>query len=407
MLQNKLKKLLWTGLIVVWLSHLIGVFTPEVGFDAVWYHLPVAKAIIKAGRLVYLPELYQSVNPLISDLIFTVGYFLGGELGVKVVAYFFGLSLSVSLYQLARQFLSKKWALWVCLVVSTFQVVAWQSSSFYVDVAKASWEVWSLYFLLRWGRTTGVSRTKNLLFSAIFFGFSLGTKLFSLLLWPWWLGIVWWRRNQKLQAWLECLLFGLVSVLPPLPFYWFAWRTTGHPFYSLVVHLKQLGRIGAGVSLWAHLGQRSLVLYQLPVRLLLARDYASLILIVFLPFLIKFRHRIWRQKEKRILLLFTIWQVIIWWYLPPLSTRYALSGFVVWALLSVQVVAWQVKDKPDYYLPLLITLTMSFLVSFAPRFYVNYRSWRYLSGQQTKKQYLQQFLDGNIDQPLKAWHQVF
>lgn len=211
--QNKLEKILWLGLIVVWFSHLVGVFTPEVGFDAVWYHLPVAKAIMEQGSLVYLPELYQSVNPLLSDLFFTIGYWLGGELGAKVVAYFFGLSLIVASYKLSRQFLTKTWSLWLILLVSTFQVIAWQSSSFYVDVAKASWELWSLHCLLRWWYEW---QPRQLIASGLLFGFSLGTKLFSLILWPLMVVFVW------SAGLLPSLIFTISSLLPALPFYWFA-----------------------------------------------------------------------------------------------------------------------------------------------------------------------------------------
>jgi hypothetical protein len=149
-MQKILEKAIFILVILTWMSHLVQVFTPEVGFDAVWYHLPVIKAILEQQKLVFIPDFYQSANPLLSDLIFGIGFFFAGELGSKIVAYLFGVALIVSSYILSRKFLNKFWSLVVVLIISTFQVVAWQSASFYVDVAKAFWEISSLVFLLKW-----------------------------------------------------------------------------------------------------------------------------------------------------------------------------------------------------------------------------------------------------------------
>ena len=174
-MQKLLEKATIVLLILIWMSHLVQVFTPEAGFDAVWYHLPVVKAISEQKKLVFIPELYQSTNPLFSDLIFGVGFIFAGELGSKIVAYLFGLAVIVSSYILSRKLLNRSWSLIVILTVSTFQVVAWQSASFYVDVAKAFWEISSILTLLRWKDT---QQRKWLFVSALLFSASLATKLF-------------------------------------------------------------------------------------------------------------------------------------------------------------------------------------------------------------------------------------
>ena len=400
-MQKLLEKVIIALLILSWLSHLVQVFTPEVGFDAVWYHLPVVKAILEQQQLVFLPELYQSVNPLGSDLIFGTGYFFAGELGAKVVAYLFGLGLVIVSYILSTKFLNRFWSLIVILTISTFQVIAWQSASFYVDVAKAFWEVSSLIFLIKWQVE---QRQKWLIMAALLFGASLATKLFSLFLLPIFLGLVFiWSQRHKIRS-LGSFLAS--SLLLPLPFYLFAYLKTGQPFFSFSQHLIKLAEIGGDSSLLIYLWQRTKLLIFLPVELVLAKDYTSFVLILFLPVLFLFIQKLTKNQLLLGISIFTIYQVLLWWYLPPLSTRYALSGFITWTTLSIWGVAQLSKQNPRFYQPILATIFLAVLINLAPRAMVNLRSSRYLLGTQTKTEYIRQFLDGHIDQHLTSWYQL-
>ena len=400
-MQKILEKAIIVSLILNWLSHLVQVFTPEVGFDAVWYHLPVTKAIIEQQKLVFLPNLYQSVNPLLSDLIFGIGYFFAEELGAKVLAYLFGLLLVAFTYLLSKIFLNKFWSLVVVLIVSTFQVVAWQSSSFYVDVAKAFWEVGSLLVLIKWFEN---KKLKWLILSALLFGASLATKLFSLFLLPVFLWLVFfWSEKNKIMNFFKFLLTTLVL---PLPFYIFAYLKTGNPFFSFHQHLIKLGEIGGNSSPLAYLWKRTQLLPFLPAEVVMARDYTSFLLILFLPVIFVFFKKIRKDKLLLGISIFSIFQVILWWYLPPLSTRYALSGFVTWTIISIWGVAELSQKNAKFYFPILLTIFLSVAVNLAPRFFVNIRSFQYILGNQSKHQYIRQFYDGHIDQHLKSWYLI-
>jgi 4-amino-4-deoxy-L-arabinose transferase-like glycosyltransferase len=400
-MQKLLEKATIVLLILIWMSHLVQVFTPEVGFDAVWYHLPVVKAISEQKKLVFIPELYQSTNPLFSDLIFGVGFIFAGELGSKIVAYLFGLAVIVSSYILSRKLLNRSWSLIVILTVSTFQVVAWQSASFYVDVAKAFWEISSILTLLRWKDT---QQRKWLFVSALLFSASLATKLFSLFLLPVFLCLVIiWSKKEKIR---NLLSFTLGLLILPIPFYLWSFINTGHPFYSFSQHLIKLGEIGGNDSLVSYIWQRTLLLPLLPAKLVIARDYTSFLLALFLPVVFWFHNTIAKNKTLLGLSIFTIGQVMLWWYLPPLSTRYALSGFISWTIISIWSVARLSQKDSRFFKPILITALLSIVINFAPRILVNLRSLQYLSGEQTKTQYIRQFFDGNIDQHLTRWHQL-
>ena len=69
-----MKKLdrLWLGLIIVQaLVNLIGALGPELGFDALWYHLTEAKLFLQRGSIAPLPGnlLYWSGLPRLGEMI--------------------------------------------------------------------------------------------------------------------------------------------------------------------------------------------------------------------------------------------------------------------------------------------------------------------------------------------------
>lgn len=406
------KILLIPSLLIIWLSHLLQVFVPETGFDALWYHLPVIKAIIENKGLIYLPDLYQSINPLFSDLYFALGYILAGDLGTKVVAYLFSLGLIFASYKLAKKFLDSFWTLLLILLISTFQVITWQSASFYVDIAKAFFEISSLLLLYHFVFEGSLiiegenkKEKKYLLISALLFGASLATKLFSLFLLPIYLILVFiFSKKEKMK---NSIIFLLTSLIFPLPFYLFAYLKTGNPFYSFIVHIEKLGEIGGNSSITSYLLNRIIKLPQSLFELFLNKDYVSFIFLLFLPIIIYLTTDNYKKvfkKKNLFLFIFAIFQYLLWWFLPPTSSRYAISGFIVLTFFYFKMINYFIKENKNYLLPIIISILLSAMINFAPRIIVNMRSLKYILHLQTKEQYLKQFLDGSIDNNLKEWH---
>ena len=410
-------KLLVALVILVWLSHLIQVFVPETGFDAVWYHLPTITKVIAARGLTYDPTLPQTLNPLASDLFFLIGFLVLGETGAKVVAYLFGLFVLIISYQLARFFLSKTWSLAVCLQISLLQVVAWQSASVYVDNAKAVWELSALLVLLLFSlkaqqknttkkMTTVLTNSRASWYvvgAGLLFGMSLGTKYFSWLLVPALMTSVWLIRRN----WKDILLFSAVMVVPPLPFLIHAYQATGDAFQMVTIHIKSFGTLGGKSSVLNQLIFRTLELPLSFVKVITVRDYLSPLFIFILPTCyVAVKH--WRSTDIKIkiLWLFSVNQWLVWWFVPPLSTRYALAGFItLLILITISLVNMAKQHRQGEGTLLYLYLALA-LVMLTPRLYVNYRSSRYILGYQSKEAYIRQFFDGSIDVNLIKWHKL-
>lgn len=385
------EKIILIAIVAWWLLHLIQVFTPETGFDAVWYHLPLAKVVNEAHRFIGTLEFYQSFNPQFSDSFFYLGFAAIGEVGTKIVAYLFGLSTIVVTYFLSKKVLNKTWSLLVVLLISGFQVISWQSASFYVDVAKAYWELSSLLFLL--------SKPQQILKAGFSFGASLATKLFSIALLPVMILITLLQDGKK-----TAIHFSVAAISVALPFYIFAYQISGNPFYSLFEHVSKLQEIGGSDSTINYIVLRTVQLPLSLYQMIVNREYTTPLLLLFIPLVITYWEKLHKDKLLFSLTIFSLYQLALWWWLPPTSVRYALSGFITATIVTVTLVNWFAKQHKLPHNIIVLFLILCGLLFMPIRVYVAARSAAYLLHLQTKDQYLKQFLDGNIDTHLKKWH---
>jgi hypothetical protein len=89
------------------LVNLAGVLGPELGFDALWYHLTLPKIYLQNHSIFYVPGglLYYSAMPKLAETLYIVGLAFGNEIFVKLIHFFFGILSLFALYKLSRKFL--------------------------------------------------------------------------------------------------------------------------------------------------------------------------------------------------------------------------------------------------------------------------------------------------------------
>src|SRR4030043_1547860 len=99
------------------LVNLMGVFGPELSFDALWYHLTLPKIYLTWGRIFYLPSglLYYSASPQLVEMLFIPALKFLGSWGPKLVHYLFGIGAIIVAYKIYRKFISVKYSLVACL----------------------------------------------------------------------------------------------------------------------------------------------------------------------------------------------------------------------------------------------------------------------------------------------------
>lgn len=128
-----MKKWLKILLIVQILVNLVGALGPELGFDALWYHLTEAKLFLAHRSLAPIPGnlLYWSGLPRLGEIIYM---FLPG----KLVHWAFGVLCAFLIYRLA--------GIAAALLFYSTLLVGWLSTSAYVDLITTAFLLAAVYF---------------------------------------------------------------------------------------------------------------------------------------------------------------------------------------------------------------------------------------------------------------------
>ena len=215
--MKKLDKVFFGFIILQALVNLVGALGPELGFDALWYHLTEAKLFLARGSIAPIPGnlLYWSGLPRLGEIIYL---FVPG----KLVHWAFGLLAAYFVYRLGGMVSALLW-------YSTL-LVGWLSTSAYVDLMVTACLLGAVVY----------RRGKRVL----------------------WLVLA---GAVKLQALVYNLAITLVpwAVLGYLPFMLINWYSTGNPVYPF----------GAGLGVeqdwlfngWAYWLSRPLRLFFDPV----------------------------------------------------------------------------------------------------------------------------------------------
>lgn len=208
-----------TPLIALVILNLVLVFMPEIGFDALWYHLTLPKLWLLKHQW-YFPGglLYYSAMPRLSETLFIPLISLFGTFGPKLLQFLSGIFICIYIWKIAADL--KMRPLSRLVSISCFYatwLVSWESGSAYIDLIRSFLEVAALYYALR----------RSWWLSGLLIGLAIGTKwfaLFTLVL------------LSTIFSW-QVLPIALITAAP-----WFAIALiyTGNPIYPI------FGRIPTG-----------------------------------------------------------------------------------------------------------------------------------------------------------------
>ncbi len=199
------------------LLNFIGIFTPELGFDALWYHLTLPKLWLLKHRY-YFPGglLYYSAMPRLAETIFIPLIKYSGFIGPKAVQFLAGLTTCYLIKKITHKYTQSIFYSWLAVILfyATW-IVSWQSSSSYIDLIRTSLETTALYFLTVYNK-----KPQNWILAGFFIGLAIGTKWLSLL-----------------SLFLYMLIFNTAILGPALliasPWFYIAYRFTHNPIFPL------------------------------------------------------------------------------------------------------------------------------------------------------------------------------
>ncbi|MBI2310250.1 hypothetical protein HYU90_00255 [Candidatus Collierbacteria bacterium] len=351
------------------LINLLGVFMPELGFDALWYHLTLSKLFLMKHQW-YIPGglYYYSAMPRLAELIGLPFLALFGYIGPKFVQFVSGLIASLLIYRLAKRFTQDK--LLSLAAVNLFYatwLVSWQSSSAYVDLVRTLFELSALFIILK----SRFLNHKSIILTGLFMGLAIGVKWHAL-------------GTLALLSFIFTPAIIPTALLIASPWFLIAFHFTGnplHPLFERFMTATQLSQVSP--HFYAPLSiLRRLVLS--PVFLTKpADDFLSPV--TGMVYLISFFGLISSNKTIRKVSLFGILGTFLLLLTPPPSTRYFLPYFPALIIVSVYILS---QLKNIYSNLFVVIFSLSAFLIFGLRLYAFAKYLPYLSGKLSQNQFL-------------------
>jgi hypothetical protein len=225
---------------------LVCALAPEIEYDALWYHIGLPKIWMQHGALVDLPSEFVSLYPMTWELLFGAALALGGPVAPKLL-HFSCMLMCAALVQCACRRYFPGCSPWLATAFFiSVPTVLWEASTAYLDLALALHLGLALYGLLRFFDTAD---RRWFVLSALHLGLASATKhlaLFGGVILTAGLAVFLWRRwGSPIRSGLVAAGFGLLSLVPALPWYLRSFRATGNPVFPF-----STGIFGAPEDRW-------------------------------------------------------------------------------------------------------------------------------------------------------------
>lgn len=223
------------------LVNLIGALGPELAFDALWYHLTLPKIFLMDKSLHHIGGglLYYSDMPKLGEMLFTAALAFDSEILAKMSQFAFGLMTVLAIYKVSRKFFDPRISILACVLFYANLVVAWESTTAYVDLIRTFFEIMAVRGFLNWLET---KEKKWFIESACLVGLAIATKLIAIGTLVIFIFLIFiYSKNNKLSLLSSIKLAGefcSIAVLISLPWFVLAFLSTGNPLYPLFSHYE-------------------------------------------------------------------------------------------------------------------------------------------------------------------------
>lgn len=208
---------------------------PERGHDALVMHLFIPSQIAQNHLWGFDVTRYLwASTPMFGDIIFSIGYMLGGELSARLINFCFAILLAQLVGLHARWAGASETGIkWSSLIFLSTSVIFLENSSLYVDLVWSSFILAGSFILLQFLTKEGAENEGQLLICASFLGFALSCKAQTLLVLPplailFLISYKHWSPFCKISTILKASLLFFLIACPP---YAASLILTGNPLF--------------------------------------------------------------------------------------------------------------------------------------------------------------------------------
>lgn len=365
----------------------IGLFGPEIGFDAVWYHLTFSKLYLQYHTIFHIPGgvFFYSDMPKLTEMLYTAGLAFGSDFFPKAMQYFFGLLCCIALYKTARKFFSPSIAILAPVIFYSNLVVGWESISAYIDLSWAFFQAMTLWALLQWMET---KKREHFIMVGIIAGLSMTTKILSGASVALFVAFLLWYEHATLGLLpriQRASTFLFLALVVPLPWLVFSYIHTGNPFYPLFSATLPL------IKPWQILTPPFFVT-SLWTTFARGSDPVNPLYLISVPFLVVYWKKLIREYS---VLVFLGIGGFIAWYITPQSGggRYALAYMPMFTLLLLALIA---VLSTGWKKAFIIAGIFCLVISIGYRAIANYKFLPVITGKETKAYFLSTHLDFSL-----------
>jgi Dolichyl-phosphate-mannose-protein mannosyltransferase len=151
---------------------------PVTDGDALCYHLQVPKAFLIRGSVGFLPDLHETVYPLVTELLYALALEIRGPVACRGIQWFLGLALAANVTALARPTLGCR-AWWAGAVILLVPAVSNGMTAPLNDVALAAFGTAAIF---AWTRLHEQPSYRAAITAGLFAGLAAGVKYPALVL---------------------------------------------------------------------------------------------------------------------------------------------------------------------------------------------------------------------------------
>jgi Dolichyl-phosphate-mannose-protein mannosyltransferase len=160
------------------LATAVAAVAPVTDGDALCYHLQVPKAFLIKGSIGFLPDLHESVYPLVTELLYALALEIRGPVACRGIQWFLGLVLAANVTALARPSLcSRAW--WAGALILLVPAVSNGMAAPLNDVALAAFGMAAVF---AWSRLHTRPSYRAAITAGLFAGLAAGVKYPALVL---------------------------------------------------------------------------------------------------------------------------------------------------------------------------------------------------------------------------------
>lgn len=381
------ERFLFSIFLIVGIASLFKALSPEIGNDALAYHLAHPKIFVETHRIAAIEYARESLWPYFMEMLFTLGILLHDQALAKLFHFESAVLLSLGIYAFCGRYFSRNKGILAAVIFFTTPAIFTQAGYAYIDITIALYAFMSFYLFLIW---RGQGRSRDLILSGIFCGVCMSIKYLGSYVFICMIAVfVYHWLSERNKGMLKALLIFSVAA-GAVAFVWYlrSFLITGNPFYPFFYqYFKNAWDNPISVACGTAKNLKNLILlpWNLTMRpLTFGGESIGIIYLMFLPFLL-----LWdglKEFRARTMLLFAAVFTLLW-FTTFQATRYL---FVILPMLAILVGA-SVTDVSNKYRSkniIIFILSLSLALNCAVSLYHAKDSIRVVLGLEPKESYL-------------------